>query len=113
MKPIIIKSDKILDRLGIFFRIGGITLIPFIIVRPNVNKTTIHHETIHIRQAWELFVIPFYLIYLWDWLWGLWKYKDTQVAYQRIRFEQEAYDNERKWTYLDKRTPYQWRKYKV
>ena len=32
MKPIIIKSDKFLDSISWFFKVGGITLFPFIIV---------------------------------------------------------------------------------
>ena len=33
-----------------------------------INKETINHESIHIRQYNELFVLGFLLIYLWDWV---------------------------------------------
>jgi len=32
-KPIIKYNDKFLDRVGIFFKIGGISLFPFVIMR--------------------------------------------------------------------------------
>ena len=103
MKPIIIKSDKFLDSVSWFFKVGGITLFPFIIVREKTNKTTINHESIHIAQYIELLVIGFLVLYLWDWIRGLIKYKDTNVAYRKIRLEQEAYEYQRSFTYLDKR----------
>mgnify|MGYP003631960725 FL=1 len=113
MKPIIIKSDKFLDAISWFFKVGGITLFPFIIVRPNARKKTKNHESIHISQASELFVIGFYLLYLYDWVVGLIKYKDTKIAYKKIRFEQEAYRYERSWAYLKKRKKYNWLQYNV
>ena len=113
MKPIIIKSDKFLDSVSWFFKVGGITLFPFIIVREKTNKTTIKHESIHIAQYIELFVIGFLVLYLWDWVRGLIKYKDTNVAYRKIRLEQEAYEYQRSFTYLDKRERFAWKKYKV
>ena len=113
MKPIIVKSDKFLDSVSWFFKVGGITLFPFIIVREKTNKTTINHESIHIAQYIELLVIGFLILYLWDWVRGLIKYKDTNVAYRKIRFEQEAYECQRRFTYLDKREWFAWKKYKV
>ena len=50
MKPIIIKSNKFLDSISWFFKVGGITLYPFIIVRPYAKKSTNNHESIHIAQ---------------------------------------------------------------
>ena len=68
MKPIIIKSNKFLDSISWFFKVGGITLYPFIIVRPYAKKSTINHESIHIAQYTELLIIGFLLIYLYDWI---------------------------------------------
>ena len=113
MKPIIIKSNKFLNSISWFFEVGGITLFPFIIVRPDVSKSTINHESIHIAQYSELFVIGFLLMYLWDWVKGLIKYKDPKVAYEKIRFEQEAYEYARNFKYLSNRKRFAWRKYKV
>ena len=62
LKPIIIKSNKFLDSISWFFKVGGITLYPFIIVRPYAKKSTINHESIHIAQYTELLIIGFLLI---------------------------------------------------
>ena len=111
--PIIKYSDKILDRLSWFMKIGGITLWPFIILRerynvPNAdyNKRIINHESIHIKQQQELLVIPFYVIYVIEWFIKLFFYgKD---AYYNISFEREAYSNEYDYKYLNKRKKYNW-----
>ena len=90
---------------GIPFRkIQGITLFPFIIVRPKKpNKILLNHERIHIRQQLELLVIPFYIWYLSEWLYHYIKCGHGWQAYRRISFEQEAYDNEHDFDYLKKR----------
>ena len=113
MKPIIIKSNKFLDSISWFFKVGGITLYPFIIVRPYAKKSTINHESIHIAQYTELLIICFLLIYLYDWIHGLIKYRDPKKAYKRIRFEQEAYKYTRSYTYLNRRKKYEWRNFNV
>ena len=113
MKPIIIKSDKFLNLISWFFRVGGITLFPFIIVRPYTRKSTINHESIHIAQYSELLVIGFLLIYLWDWIHGLIKYRNFKVAYEHIRFEQEAYKYTKSYTYLSRRQRSHWINFKV
>lgn len=113
MKPILIEYDKILDFFSWFFKVQGITLYPFIIVRKGTSKVTIHHEKIHISQASELFVLGFYILYILDFLKGLLKYRDTHKAYYAIRFEQEAYANERKKDYWKNRKKSAWKAYKI
>jgi len=113
MKAIIIKSNKFLDSISWFFKVGGITLFPFIIIRPYAKKSTINHESIHIAQYSELLVVGFLLIYLWDWVYGLIKYRNPKVAYKQIRFEQEAYKYARSYSYLNKRKKFNWTKFRV
>lgn len=113
MKPIIITSDKFLDSISWFFRVGGITLFPFVIVRSNVRKFTLNHESIHIAQYTETLVIGFYLIYLFDWVYGIFKYRDMRMAYKRIRFEQEAYTHAKNYSYLPGRRLYSWYRFNV
>jgi hypothetical protein len=110
MKPIIIYSNKFLDKAGIFFRIGGITLFPFVIVR-HPSKKLINHETIHIQQQLELLVIPFYILYGLMYLFNYIKYRDINKAYYAIPFEKEAYANEEDYDYIQKRRLYSWIKY--
>jgi|TARA_R110002124_G_scaffold89538_2_gene228822 beta-lactamase regulating signal transducer with metallopeptidase domain len=116
MKAKIIYSDKFLDRVGIFMKIGGITLWPFIILREYYQGTTnfwrakrekiINHESIHIAQQGELLVIPFYVLYILEWFIKLFFYGSR--AYYNISFEREAYKNELDLTYLSKRKRYSW-----
>ena len=79
-------------------------LWPFIFVRNEVNFNDIdlNHEKIHWRQQIELLVIPFYIIYLIEWIFK---------GYKNISFEKEAYSNEDNLDYLKERKCFaQWRK---
>ena len=98
--PIIKYNDKFLDRIGLFMRIGGITLWPFIILREIYDASPpwrrkaariINHESIHIAQYRELFVIGFYLIYVWDFITGFIKFRSGRDAYYSIRFERDKH----------------------
>ena len=111
--PIKIIAPKFLKTISWVIDIVAITLYPFIISREEMSDDVLNHESIHIAQQKELLVVFFYLLYGWDYLIGLAKYKDKEQAYYRIRFEQEAYDNMYKEDYLKNRKLYSWRKYKV
>lgn len=75
----------------------------------DINATVLNHEKIHTAQMKELWYIPFYIIYLLEWIVRLFKKGN---AYRNISFEREAYRNEHDMNYLDnKRRPYEmWRK---
>lgn len=78
-------------------------LWPFIFVRNevNFNDVDLNHEKIHWRQQIELLVIPFYIIYLIEWIFK---------GYKNISFEKEAYSNEDNLNYLKTRKWYnQWK----
>tara|TARA_B100000214_G_scaffold354443_1_gene311346 strand:+ start:1503 stop:1844 length:342 start_codon:yes stop_codon:yes gene_type:complete len=113
MKPILVIAPKFVKALSIIIDIYAITLWPFIISREEMSEDVLNHETIHIAQQKELFVLFFYILYSWDYLIGLIKYKDKEKAYYQIRFEQEAYDNMYDEDYLKNRKLYNWRHYKV
>lgn len=73
------------------FGISGIMIFPFCIVKKDANQNTIRHERIHFKQALNLLVIPFYVLYFLEWIRCLIQYgKD---AYYWNCFEQEAYLN--------------------
>lgn len=87
-----------------------------------MNESTVNHESIHIYQYNDLFVIGFLALYAWDYLHGLIKYRNDyegyssagEKAYYRIRAEQEAYDNDQDLEYLKRRKKYEWlTKYEV
>jgi len=82
----------------------GIALWPFIVVKEN-------HERIHLRQQAELLVLPFYLIYLLEYIVRVIQYRNSQLAYRNISFEREAYENEDDLDYLKKRKLWSFMKY--
>ena len=111
--PIIVKNSKIPKMLSWVIDVYAITLWPFVFIRDEGNDRTINHETIHIKQYNELLVIGFLVLYLYDWVHGLIKYRDSQKAYYRIRFEQEAYENDQNILYVPSRKRFSWRNYSV
>ena len=57
MSPIIVENSKIPALLSVIIEINAITLWPFIFFRGDAEKEVIQHESIHIAQYNELFVI--------------------------------------------------------
>lgn len=147
-KPIVIRSNFFTKAISWFIDVYAITLYPFVIMRESEEhanmspgnrlweqykeQKTIHHETIHIQQYKELWIVGFLALYLWDWCVGMVKYRNPQKAYYQIRFEQEAYDHDKEFCfyfdgvrragsqywqgeedYVDTREPHAWKKYKV
>ncbi len=92
----------------------GLSLWPFIFIKNHTlkfDKELINHEKIHLRQQQELLIVPFYILYLTEWLIRSVFYLDTYKAYQNLSFEQEAYANEHCDDYLDNRRPFSFIKY--
>lgn len=84
----------------------AITLFPFVLLSNHAdrfNPVLLNHEAIHIRQALELLVIPFYLFYMLEFCVRLIQCRDFRAAYRSISFEQEAYTHEGDLAYLDQR----------
>lgn len=73
-----------------------------------IDKFIVNHERIHTRQQKELLYIPFYLLYVLEWLFRLVQYRNQNDAYMNISFEREAYKHGRDLSYLSKRKPYSW-----
>jgi hypothetical protein len=97
-----------------FLKVDGMALFPFILVkteRMKQDQVLIRHETIHLRQAAELLVIPFYIFYLVNYIINRFKYNSHHQAYMNIVFEREAYRQERNITYLQTRKLYAWMHY--
>lgn len=89
----------------------GVTLAPFgIYLKKDYLKDPriIRHELTHWKQQMEMLIIPFYLWYLIEWCIRLFMKGN---AYRNISFEREAYNNDKKIYYLDKRKPFAWTKY--
>ena len=107
----IIKNSKIPKLLSIIIDVYAITIYPFIFVRDESNDTTNNHESIHLAQQKELFVIPFYILYVYWWLLNLSKGMNKFDAYMNIPFEKEAYGNQKDFAYLNNRKKMSWKKY--
>lgn len=92
----------------------GLSLWPFIILKDNTLKediVLINHEKIHLKQQLELLILPFYIIYITEWVLRSVYYLDTYRAYQNLSFEREAYANERNLNYPDERKLFSFIKY--
>lgn len=76
-----------------------------------IDKYVINHERIHTRQQMELLYIPFYLVYLIEWVIRFIQYKEWKTAYMNISFEKEAYKYGHDLTYLKKRKWFAWTKF--
>lgn len=103
MKPPIIVAS--------WLNVNGMALFPFILVKRKADKQNnflINHERIHLRQQLELLVVPFYILYLINYLVNLAYYKNHDKAYRAIVFEHEAYTHESNLAYLKKRGFWAW-----
>jgi hypothetical protein len=89
-------------------------IFPFILVKHAKMKTDrvlIRHEMIHLKQEMELLILPFYLLYVLNYVVNLYRYKNHHIAYMNIVFEREAYKNEANSSYLTSRRVWAWLKY--
>ena len=89
-------------------------LFPFILVNNKsllTDAILINHERIHLKQQAELLVIPFYVLYLINYLINIAKYRNHDKAYLNIVFEREAYAKDAEPGYLKCRKLYSWLRY--
>lgn len=109
----LIISDQLVTKLGRLVSLGdnamAITVWPFLMVRPSTmdNVELIRHETIHIKQQIELFIIGAPLLYVFEYLYArYWKKLDKRQVYYYSAMEQEAHRNASNENYLKERRPY-------
>lgn len=76
-----------------------------------IDKYVINHERIHTAQQKELLFIPFYILYIIEWLIRLIQYRKLHKAYLNISFEREAYAHGHDLSYLKRRPLYAFIKY--
>ncbi|WP_332006943.1 hypothetical protein [Gaetbulibacter sp. NE] len=75
------------------------------------DAVLLNHERIHLQQQIELLIIPFFVIYGFEFLIRLLQYKRWSLAYRNISFEREAYFQEAQLDYLKYRRLYSFLKY--
>ena len=74
-----------------------------------LSEVTLRHEAIHTRQMRETGYVGFYLIYIAEWLFQLWRLRSAGLAYHAIRFEREAYAHQEEAAYPVYRRRFAWR----
>lgn len=94
-------------------RFGAINLFGLLFVKPSMNVTpqVLNHEAIHSRQMRELLYVPFYILYVMEWLCRMVQFHGRHYeAYSHISFEREAYAHGNDLGYLHRRRAFaQWR----
>jgi hypothetical protein len=93
---------------------AAIAIFPFILLKKKSYRTDLillNHERIHLRQQLELFIIPFYLLYLLNYVVNLIQFKNHDKAYYNIVFEREAFMMDKNLEYLKKRKFWSWVSY--
>lgn len=86
--------------------IEAISLWPLIVLRHHAleqQKVIINHERIHLKQQLELLVIPFYILYIMEYIYYRLKAYSHDQAYRNISFEREAYRYEADLNYIKRR----------
>ena len=98
----------IYNRLIPFRGFKCINLFGVLFVRKGsiMTQTDYNHEAIHTAQMKELLYLPFYILYVMEWLWRLFHLRDGTAAYRAISHEREAYANQGNPEYLKNRKPY-------
>ncbi len=86
----------------------AITLFGLVFTRDRrlITPRVLRHELIHCRQQLEWLYVPFFILYLVEWIIGLIKHRANYSAYRNISFEREAYSHEHDESYLSRRCPY-------
>lgn len=75
-----------------------------------IDKYVVNHELIHTAQQKEMLWIPFYIVYLIEWVIRLCQHLNWHKAYMSISFEKEAYKYGNDLQYLKNRKCFaQWR----
>lgn len=97
------------DLLPIGRRYGAINLFGVLFAHHDMTLTpeVMNHESIHTAQMRELLYLPFYLLYILEWLWRLIQtHGNSFEAYCKISFEREAYHRDHDLGYLARRRPF-------
>lgn len=91
-----------------FGNFAAINIFGVLFVRNHIVLTPqlINHERIHTAQMKEMYYLLFYIIYLAEWIRGLFRYRgNLRKAYRNISFEKEAYEHQSDLYYLTHRRP--------
>ena len=93
----------------------AMAIYPFVIFHDRQamkSEKILRHGFIHFRQQLELLILPFYVLYLMNYLLNLMVFREHDRAYRNILFEREAYANEANPEYLKHRRYFAWLRYR-
>lgn len=93
---------------------AAMAIYPFILIKKaeyRNDDVLTNHEKIHHRQQLELLFIPFYMLYIFNYLFNVIRYRSHHKAYFNIVFEQEAFAKEQEMLYLKHRRIFAWRRW--
>lgn len=79
--------------------------------KAKLDETDVNHESIHAAQWKELWYVGFLLWYVIEYFIHLIRFRKHDVAYRRISFEREAYQNQNDPGYLNNRKGFSFLKY--
>lgn len=68
--------------------------------RRRVDRRVRNHELIHCQQQLEWLYLPFFILYVIEWVWYMLRFRDSDKAYRAISFEREAYAHEMDMDYI-------------
>ena len=114
-KPIYIEDSKIPLWVSNITKINvwAVSFFIFVFCAGKFDERLKRHESIHFHQQLELLFVFQWILYGLFWLVGFIKYRDSEKAYRRNPFEQEAYNCENIENYLPHRIRYNWIFYKI
>jgi len=103
-----IRTKVIETRLVPECDIAAITLFGLVFTRHRelIDRRMLNHEMIHCQQQLEWLYIPFFVLYVGEWLFHLARCRNANKAYMAISFEREAYGNDNDLDYLKHRRCY-------
>jgi hypothetical protein len=88
---------------------------PVLFVRPGeqlpLQRQTLVHEQIHVRQQLEMLWVLFFIWYGFEFLVRLLKHRSRHTAYSALSHEKEAHAHDTDNDYLKKRKLFAWVKY--
>lgn len=94
--------------------VRGMALFPFVLYRHHddaQDAVIVNHERIHLRQQLELLILPFYVLYLLNYIINRFRYRNHRQAYEQIVFEREAFACDHDMQYLQRRSLFSFLKF--
>lgn len=112
-KPMFFEDSRIPKLLSTIspIDIWAISLCGTVFCRGTLTPRVKRHETIHFQQQLEMLFAFQLILYVFFWVYGLFRYRSMLVAYYENPFEREAFRNDEDENYLENRPRFAWMKH--